>query len=52
MSELFVSVEMLGAKMDMNVKNLENKMNDGFKTERVQRKQDYENLEEQIWKKI
>ena len=31
MTELFSSVELLGAKMDSRVKNLEDKMNEGFK---------------------
>ena len=42
--ELFSSVQLLGAKMDPNVRNLEDNMNDGFKNEGIQRKKDYENL--------
>ena len=46
--ELFSSVELLGAKMDSNVTNLEDKMHDRFKNEGIQRKRDYENLEDKM----
>ena len=46
MSELFGSVGNLGAKLEMKVKNLEDQMTDGFKTEGIQRKKDYHDLEE------
>ena len=52
MTELFSSVELLEAKMDSNVKNLENKMNDGFKIEGIQRKKDHENLEAKMRKNV
>ena len=48
MMELFSSVQLLGAKMDPNVGNLEDKMNDGFKNEGIRRKKGYENLEEKM----
>ena len=48
MMELFSSVELLGAKMDSNVRNLEDKMIGGFKNEGIRRKKDYENLEEKM----
>ena len=44
MTELFKLVEMLGSKMDSSVKTLEDKMKEGFETEGIQRKKDYENL--------
>ena len=47
MSELFGAVENLGAKLEMKVKNLEDQMTDGFKTEGIQRKKNYEDLEEE-----
>ena len=57
MSELFGSlrevkgtVENLGTKMDMNGKNLEDKKTDGFKTEGILRKQDFDDLEENVEK--
>ena len=44
MLELFGSVELLG--------NLEDKMNDGFKNEGIQRKKGYENLAEKMRKNV
>ena len=46
MSEPFGSVDVLGAKMDMNVKNLEDNLYDGLKTEGIQKKKDCHNLDE------